>query len=475
MYREGCLAIDIGASGGKCFAGSLSGDRLVLEEIHRFSNKPFSRNGYSFWNAADLHKEVLRCIEKASTLQRYKLDSIGIDTWGVDFGLLSASGSLLGNPLHYRNMFGTDIMDRALEHCGNSWLFDRSPTQFQPFNTLFQLIALREWMPELLESATTLLPMASLLSFFLCGAKATEFTMATTTQLFDPDNARWSKEILDCFDLPDIMTEIVPPGTQLGSLTGDAQKQAGCDIKIILPATHDTASAVASIPLLERTMFISSGTWFLEGVVVDRPIRKKEVLERNYANEGCFDGTYRMLKNLTGLWLLERLLREWKSANPELDYPALQQMAENFDPMSGVLDVESPLLKNPENMQEAIIQECSKNSPTPRTKGQLVRAVLEGIAHKTAQVRKELEHITGQTLERIHIVGGGVRNTFLCQLISNYCELEVIAGPEDGTALGNIIVQLLSLGKLRSIEEAHDLISASFELRHYWPKGLQVF
>ncbi len=465
---KGCLAIDIGASGGKAFAGYLAKDKLVIEEVYHFRNLPFSSNGHIFWNINKLLDGLVRGIRKASTLEGFKLESIGIDTWGVDFGLLDGSGSLLGHPMHYRNMFGTGIMERALKQCGRSWRFDRSPTQFQPFNTLFQLIALREWVPEWLKLAKTLLPMASLLSYLLCGEKATEFTMATTTQLFDPDNSQWSKEILNCFHLPEIMTEIVPAGTQLATLTSGARNQVGCDAKIILPATHDTASAVASIPLSENSMFISSGTWFLEGVVVDRPIRNEEVLYKNFANEGCYDGSYRLLKNVTGLWLVEELYKQWKSASPELDYESLERMAEAAHPLSGVLDVESPLLKNLVNMEIAILEECGNIGVVPETRGQLVRTVLEGIVYKTSQVRRKLEQITGNELARIHIVGGGARNSFLCQLILNHCELEVIAGPLEGTALGNLIVQMLSSRIIGSIEEAHQLVSRSSELKRFF-------
>ncbi len=466
---KGCLAIDIGASGGKAFAGYLAKDKLIIEEVYRFRNLPFSSNGHIFWSIDELLDGVVRGIRKASTLEGFELESIGIDTWGVDFGLLDGSGSLLGHPMHYRNMFGTGIMERALKQCGRSWLFDQSPTQFQPFNTLFQLIALREWMPDWLKSAKTLLPMASLLSYLLCGEIATEFTMATTTQLFDPEDCNWSEKILDFFNLPRVMTKIVPAGTQLATLTSGARNQVGCDAKIILPATHDTASAVASIPMSENSMFISSGTWFLEGVVVDKPIRTEEVLENNFTNEGCYDGKYRLLKNVTGLWLIEELYKQWNSASPELDYESLERMAEAAHPLPGVLDVESPLLKKPVNMEKAIKEECANIGTVPETRGQLVRTVLEGIAYKTSQVRRELEQITGNELAHIHIVGGGARNSLLCQLISNHCELEVIAGPLEGTALGNLIVQMLSSRIIGSIEEVHQLVSRSSELKRFFP------
>ncbi len=466
MKLKGFLAIDIGASGGKAFVGKYDGRKLSLEEVKRFPNNPVSLNGNTHWNIMSLHENILDGIRAASN-RGLEIQSIGIDTWGVDYGLLDESGFLLGNPMHYRDMFEDDSMEYALEKAGAEWLFERSPTQFQPFNTLFQLISMKRRKYRALDVAKTLLPVPSLLSYFLSGEKSTEFTFATTTQMFDPAINDWCKEIIELFDLPDITTPIVEAGTVIGSLLPSISRDLASDMKVILPATHDTGSAVAAIPFSEETMFISTGTWCLEGVLLDRPARSKDVLRFNLANEGCYGGKYRLLKNVTGLWLVQELLREWRRDDPMLDYSRLTEMAREAKPSQGLIDIESPLFKKPASMESAIIEESGRHGKVPRTRGEIVRTAIEGIAVRTKQTLSELEQVTGKKIRRIHMVGGGVRNTLLCQLIADYTGLQVIAGPVEGTATGNIIVQMLALGELRDTNESAELIERSFEMVEY--------
>jgi rhamnulokinase len=466
---KGFLAVDIGASGGKAFVGRYDGERLSIEEVSRFANRPVSVNGQTHWNILSLYDNTLESIMKAID-SGVELKSVGVDTWGVDFGLLDGSGELLGNPRHYRDMFGDDSMEYAVGLAGRDWLFERSPTQFQPFNTLFQLISMKRRGCGALKAADSLLPISSLISYFLSGEKLTEFTFATTTQIFDPVAGDWCEEIIDLFSLPDIFTPIVPAGTVIGRVTPSLSSELSTNLKVVLPATHDTASAVASIPLSGRTMFVSAGTWCLEGVVLDEPVLDREVLELNFANEGCYGGKYRLLKNATGLWLVQELLREWKAKDPSLDYPSLVRMAGEARPFSGKIDVESPRFKKPLSMERAILQECAEIGSVPSTRGEIVRTALEGIATMTELTRKELERLTGR-IDGLHIVGGGVKNQLLCQLIADFTGLPITAGPVEGTAIGNIIVQMFALGELKDPGESIELLKRSFEMRSYEPRN----
>ncbi len=466
----GFLAIDIGASSGKAFVGKYDRNRLVLEEVHRFSNEPIHVAGSTHWNLISLYRNVVDSIKAASVLG-IEIRSVGIDTWGVDFGLIDSSGSIQGDPRHYRDMFKDDSMDYAIKKAGKRWIFDRAPTHFQPFNTLYQLISLKRKNSRHLKKADTLLPMPSLLTYFLTGEKLTEFTFATTTQLFDPDRHDWSEELMRFFDLPEIMTPIVDPGEIAGELLPSISKELDIKgMKVILPASHDTASAVSSMDLSDDSMFVSAGTWCLEGVLIDKPSRDEDVIENNLANEGCYGRKYRLLKNLTGLWLVQELLREWRKSDPNLDHYALTEMAQTARSYERKIDVESKAFKKPKNMEKAILSETKSLGISLQNRGEIVRAAIEGIAYQTEQTRKQLQSITGRSIRNIRMVGGGIRNRLLCQLVSDYTGLPVVAGPAEGTATGNIIVQMLGLGELSDLSQAHDLIQRSFNFQEYTPK-----
>ena len=466
----GFLAIDIGASSGKAFVGKYGRNRLVLEEVHRFSNEPIHVAGSTHWNLISLYKNVVESIKAASAMG-IEIRSVGIDTWGVDFGLIDSSGSIQGDPRHYRDMFKDDSMDYAIKKAGKRWIFDRAPTQFQPFNTLYQLISLKRNNSRYLEKADALLPMPSLLTYFLTGEKLTEFTFATTTQLFDPDRNDWSEELIRFFDLPDIMTPIVDPGEIAGELLPSVAEELGIKgLKVILPASHDTASAVSSMDLSDDSMFVSAGTWCLEGVLIDKPSRNDDVIENNLANEGCYGRRYRLLKNLTGLWLVQELLKEWRRSDPNLDHYALTEMALTVRSYERKIDVESEAFRKPRSMEKAILSEAEKLGISLKNRGEIVRAAIEGIAYQTEQTRKQLQSITGRSIRNIRMVGGGIRNSLLCQLVSDYTGLPVVAGPAEGTATGNIIVQMLGLGELSDLSQAHDLIQRSFNFQEYTPK-----
>ncbi|AKI97050.1 rhamnulokinase [Kosmotoga pacifica] len=469
---KGFLAIDIGASGGKSLLGIFDGEKLELKEIYRFPNIPVVVNGHTHWDILCLYNNVLECIKKAARIPGIELDTVGIDTWGVDFGLLDKDGFLLGNPFHYRNMFKTNVMEHAINKVGKEWIFKRAPAQFKPFNTLYQLIAFKERQLSYLEKAHTLLMMPSLFSYFLTGEKVIEFTMATTTQLYNPFHNIWDKEILDIFGIPDILPKIVPSGTILGTINTRNFEWLKNDVKVVLPASHDTGSAVASIPTDDPgVMFISIGTWAVEGVILDEPMISEKVIQLNFANEGCHGRRYRLLQNITGLWLIQELLRKWKEKNHNLDYKVLEELAKNAPPFQGMIDPDSHEFQNPDDMEVAIVKNAKELSgKTPRSNGEIVRIALEGIALKTRLIKDQLEMLTGRKIDKVHMIGGGVKNKLLCQLIANATNLPVETGPIEGTAIGNIIVQMIASGYLRDLKEGHEIIRRSFNFEIFEPQ-----
>lgn len=474
---KGFLAIDIGASSGKSLLGVFNGKKLELIEIHRFPNIPVEINGYTYWDILYLYNNVLESIKKAAKASEVELETVGIDTWGVDFGLLDKSGFLLGNPFHYRNMFKTDVMERVIDKVGKEWIFKRAPAQFKPFNTLYQLIALKEMLSPYLKSARTLLMIPSLLSYFLTGKKVIEFTIATTTQLYNPHHNTWDKEIMEVFGIPDILPRVVPSGTILEIINSKNFKWLKNNVKIVLPASHDTGSAVASIPDdKSRIMFISIGTWAVEGVFLDKPMISEKVIQLNFANEGCYDGCYRLLQNITGLWLIQGLLGKWKEKRHNLDYKTLEELAKNAAPFQGMIDPDSHEFQNPDDMEVAIIKNSRRISgKTPQNDGEIVRIALEGIALKTRLIKDQLEMLTGKNLDKVHMIGGGVRNRLLCQLIANATNLPVETGPIEGTAIGSIIIQMIAAGYLKDLKEGHEIIRRSFDFEVFEPQQEQYW
>ncbi|BBJ27372.1 rhamnulokinase [Athalassotoga saccharophila] len=454
------LAIDIGASGGKAFLLSLK-DKIHIEEIYRFPNISVNLNGVDYWNILEIYSNILKAIDIA--LQKGDLGSVGIDTWGVDFGLLDKSGYMIGMPMHYRNAYKFNSMSKALDKVGKRWIFDRSPTQFQPFNTLYQIIGMKDLKMKSIECANTLLGMPSLFVYFLTGRKAIEFTFATTTQIYNPYLKDWDKEIIRTFDLPDIFPEIVSPST----IVGDT-KLSGKKFKIVFPATHDTGSAFACVND-ENAMIISAGTWFLEGILSKMPVKNEDVMKYNLANEGCIDGGYRLLSNVTGMWLIEELRRKWNG----IEYERLIEMAKSAQPFSGMIDVDSSDLQKPEDMEFEIIKESMRFSGKKiASKEEVVRTAFEGITLKTRWSLERLEKLSGKKIKEIRIIGGATRNKLICQFISNATGLTVEAGPIEATAIGNGLSQMIANGQI-TLSDIPDLVGRSFEISRYDPQNAE--
>jgi rhamnulokinase len=460
------LALDLGAESGRALVAAFDGSRLTLEEVHRFSNVPVQLHGTLYWDFLRLFGEVQNGVRAARTSGT--IASLGVDTWGVDFGLIDSRGRLLGNPVHYRDARTRGMLDRALGRLPAEVIYATTGIQFIPINTLYQLLALVESADPDLGRADRLLMMADLINHFLCDSNVVEYTNATTTQCLDVSTGKWALDMLATLEIPPRMfPELVPPGTVLGQLSDDA----GGRLAVIAPGTHDTASAVAATPLPRdgRTAFLSSGTWSLLGVERDEPLLNDAAREGNLTNEGGVAGTIRLLKNVMGLWLIQEARRALDTSMTYAELTARAAAARRWtafvDP-----DDERFLRLQPGELPAAVAEFCRETAqPTPEDAPNLVRVLLESLALKYAVVLRQLEAATGRAIEAVYVVGGGSNSALLCQLTASACGVPVLAGPAEATAIGNVIVQSMALGELASLHEARELVARSFPPRLYAP------
>ncbi len=461
------LAIDMGASNVKAVIGRFNGATLKVEEIYRFDNIPVNINGIDMWDILFLYRNILYAIRKAINLVGDELVSVGIDSWGVDFGLIDKKGFLISNPLHYRNPFKFNVMERVIKRIGKWEIFKRCPAQFRPFNTIYQLEMIKEIAPHTLESAGSLLNIPSLITYFLTGEKKAEFTMATTTQLYNPTIADWDNYIIKQMNLPDVFPEVLDPCTVVGKLDIDSRK-----IKVVLPATHDTGSAFASVPYSDtETLIMSSGTWIPIGMISEKAQNTQEAMNADLANEGCIDKRFRVLTNMTGLWLIQEIRRNLSERGKRLEYAELIEMAQSIKPFRGFFDVDHPSLQKPDDMLQAIADVTEETCGyRPQRIGEIVRVALESLALKVVHVKSLLESVLKRKVKQVSMLGGGVRNKLLCQFVSDATGLPVKAGPAEGAAVGNIIGQMLALGYISGLHDVSDLIRGSFEISEYEPK-----
>jgi rhamnulokinase len=477
MSEKCFLGIDLGAESGRVMAGLWDGRRLRLEEVRRFPNGAVSVGETLRWDIVRIIGEIERGLALAAQKFGANIVSAGADTWGVDFVLFSKSGELLGLPRHYRDARNRAAMEALLELVPRAEIFAASGVQFIPINTLCQLLALHEDNPEILEAAETFLMMPDFLHWHLCGARTGEFTNATTTQFFHPREKRWSVALLEKLGLPTkMLPEVVTPGTELGLLRESLMHRTGLGgIKIVAPATHDTASAVAAVPTAGtgrgNWAYISSGTWSLLGVELAAPNLSPRALELNLTNEGGVDGSYRLLKNIMGLWLLQCCRRAFEKRGGVADYAELVRLAGAAPAFRSLIDPDDLDFLNPPEMPAAIARFCrDTRQPAPRDEGEFTRCVLESLALKYATVVESLEDITGQWMEAIHIVGGGSRNALLNQFTANACARKVVAGPVEATVLGNVLVQARAAGELGSLDDIRRLTWSSSDVQEFQPR-----
>lgn len=471
--RRQILAFDLGAESGRAILGHFDGSALELEEVHRFANGPVPVFDHLYWDVLRLFGEMREGLRLYRQEHGAQLDSIGVDTWGVDFALLGRDDILLENPHHYRDPRTDGMMEAAFARVPREEIFTHTGAQFMKLNTLYQLLAMQHSRSPVLEAAQSLLMMPDLLNFYFTGRKVCEFTDATTTQFYDPVNGRWATGLLEKLDLPThLLGELIEPGSIVGDLLPAIREDAGLDpVQVIAPATHDTASAVASIPTAtSHYAYISSGTWSLMGAELREPRVDAEVLGHNFTNEGGVGHTFRFLKNIMGLWLVQESRRTWEREGHTHSYSELTALAEQAPAFTAVIDPDAEPFLPPGDMPDRIRQYCTEHDqPAPPNEGTLVRVVLESLALRYREVLASLEQILDRRMECIHVVGGGIQNELLCQFTADATQRPVIAGPMEATAIGNLMVQALGLGDVGSVEEARDVVRNSFQPKTFHP------
>src|SRR5215207_1111970 len=470
------LAFDLGGSSGKAAAGRFDGRRLHVQEIHRFRNDPVRASGRLHWDILRLLHEIKQGIAAAATAGLGDIESLAVDAWGCDFGLLDRHGELIGNPYHYRDELARGAMEEVLQIVPRTEIFARTGCQFLPINTLYQLYALRQARTEMLERAATLLLIPDLLRFFLTGEPTTEATIASTTQFLSIANGDWDRALLERLGLPStFLTTIVAPATPAGRLLPEVADEIGCAaIPVPAVAGHDTASAVAAVPADGRFAFLSSGTWSLLGTELEQPIVDERALGWNFANEGGIGGTYRLLRNITGLWLVEGCRRAWERQGNWSGYEATAAATIEAPAFQATIDPNDPSFLNPVDMPEAIATFCRTTDQTPpdlQAPGSVMRCVLESLALAYRLVLEQTEALTGYRFPGLHVVGGGTRNDVLLQFTADTIGRPVWSGPTEATAIGNLLGQLMAADRIASVREGRALVRESFPIRTFEPQA----
>lgn len=474
------LTFDLGAESGRAVLGSIEDGKLDLKETHRFPNEPQYLLGKYYWDTVRLFAEMKHGLTHTIKEHGPEIDGIGVDTWGVDFGLLDHNDELIGMPRHYRDARTDEMMARAFEIVPRYEIYQQTGIQFMQLNTLYQLLAMQVSGSPQLEQAKTFLTMPDLLNYWLTGEKVNEFTEATTTQCFNPSTGDWARPLMQKLGIPtDMFGKIIQPGTEIGSLHKFIQDETGAGpIRVIAPATHDTGSAVAAVPAEGKDgwAFISCGTWSLIGVEWPEPIISEQTLKFNLTNEGGVAGTYRVLRNVMGLWLLQRCRRSWEKAGYNYGYADLAGMADQAPAFKTLVDPDDNRFLNPPDMPDAIAAYCrGTGQMQPDGIAATVRCIVESLALKYRQIVEMLEKVTGKPIHTIHMIGGGSQNKMLCQAAANATGRNVVAGPVEATAAGNILTQAISVGQISSVAEGRAIVRRSFELEHYMPQAPEAW
>lgn len=465
------LAFDFGASSGRAMIGTFDGENIQLEEIHRFSNDPVSLNGTLYWDVLRLFYEIKQGMLKAHNNGGF--DSVGIDTWGVDFGLLDAEGNIMENPVHYRDERTVGMIDESFKFIDKDRLYKITGNQFMELNTLFQIVALLKYRPHMLERADKILLMPDLFAYMLTGAKSTEYTVASTTQMLDAEKRDWSPEIFKKIGIPkQLFPDIVKAGNVKGKLSDSICEELGVSkVDVISVASHDTKSAIAAVPTQEKDyIFISCGTWSMFGTVIDTPIINEKSKNYNLTNEGGYNNCYTFMKTIIGLWLIQESRRQWQREGKDYSFAQLEKMALESEPFACFIDPDAPDFVAQGNLPKRIKAFCERtNQKVPETVGAVVRCIYESLAMKYRYAFEQIRDCTGKNYSAIHMVGGGTKDTLLCKMAANSCNCKVVAGPIEATVLGNIAVQLITSGDISSIEEARKIIAKSQTLVEYQP------
>ena len=465
------LAFDFGAESGRAIVGILDGGKISLEEIHRFKNKQITIFHNNYWNAFNLFEELKKGIKTAVKMGHADILSLGVDTWGVDFGILGKDGKLLALPHSYRDPRTEGMMQKVFKTVSPEEIYERTGIQFMEINSLYQLTAIKKMKDQKLRKAKNFLFMPDLFNYFLTGEIRNEYTIASTSQFLNVHTKQFDTELLAKLNLPfEILSPIIMPGEKVGRMLKEVSDETGLNADVIAVGCHDTASAVAAVPAMgDNWAYISSGTWSLIGIENDNPIINQQ-FKNDFTNEGGVGGKIRFLRNTMGMWLIQRLKKVWERDGDEYDYVKIATMASEAEPFKCFLNPDSKLFLNPPDMEKAIDEFCRiTGQEKPQGKGAYARAVYESLALKYKLILKMIGDASGRKIERIHVVGGGSQNEFLNRLTADAAGIPVYAGPVEATALGNVLVQAVAAGKVESLSHAREIVKNSFEIKEYKP------
>ncbi|GHT21039.1 L-fuculose kinase [Planctomycetales bacterium] len=483
QHTKNYLAVDMGASSGRHIVGRFDGEYLELEELYRFDNAPVQMTGTFYWDLPGLWQHVQNGLQVAGAKYEGDITSVGVDTWGIDFALLDRNGKFLSNPVCYRDARTDGMMEKVFQTVSRNEIFQHTGLQFMQFNTLYQLFAMKKNNSPLFDIADTFLMMPDIFHYLLSGVKSVEFTNATTTQMFDPVKNSWAFPLLEKLGVPSkFLPQTAQPGTVLGSLRSELTALTNLNnTRVVLPGTHDTASAVMSVPATgsgnsRNWAYISLGTWALMGIESPKPLVNETVSSLNFTNEGGVGNTIRVLKNICGLWLLQECRRVWNTERryqqlEPLSWDDMTRMTQQAKPLVSFIDPDAREFLSPTDMPKAIAAYCERTrQKIPESKGEILRCAQDSIALKFRQILEMCEKIGGEKIETIHIVGGGTKNRQMCQAAANACQRRVLAGPVEATAVGNIMMQAIASGSIKGISEARQIIRSSFDIIEFEPQ-----
>lgn len=485
MATKKFVAIDLGAESGRGILGEFNGEKISIRQLHRFPTHSAGLHSHIYWDVLAIFSEIKKIISEAC--KEGEIAGIGVTTWGVDYGLLGASDLLIANPFHYRDRRTDGIPEEVFGIVPREKIFEETGIQFMSLNTLYQLYATKKEFPRMLDSAEKLLFMPDLFNFFLTGEKRAEYTIATTSQIYNSSGegekgaprGGWAKGILEALHIPTgFLPEVISPGTLSGNISGNLGEELGVPlIPVYAVCGHDTASAVISVPARENTWaYISSGTWSLLGIETENPIINEKSFRHNFTNEGGYAGSIRFLKNIMGLWILQECRRQWEKEGKVFSYEQLAEMASSARPFFSLIDVNSREFLFPGNMPERIRQYCSRTGQkVPEEVAQVTRVVIESLAMDYRHAISNLEDITGNRIETVHIVGGGSQNQLLSQFAASAMKKTVMAGPVEATATGNLLVQAMATNEISDVPQLREIVRKSFPLFVYQPKETSLW
>lgn len=475
MKKRYFLAFDLGASSGRAILGTLFNGKLVLTEVHRFANQMQLINGHYFWNIFSLFNELKTGLKKCVKEFGIQPESIGVDTWGVDFVHLNKEGMIVSLPFAYRDSRTNTSMDDLFRVIPQKDVYAQTGIQFMQFNSLFQLFSMVKDQSSLMEITDSILFMPDALNYLFSGVKKSEFSIASTSQMIVPGACKWNEELVRKAGIPiSILPEIILPGTILGNIQDEVACETGSKpVPVIAVAGHDTASAIVSVPVKQDNFaYISSGTWSLMGIESERPIISEQTRLLNFTNEGGVDGTTRFLKNIMGMWLIQEVQRVWENEGTAYSWPEMVELARKSEPFKFLINPDDPMFLNPRDMVQAVRDFCYQTAQgTPQSHGETIRCIYDSLALKYRFTLEQIQDVSEHQVEVIHIIGGGANNHFLNQLTADATGLRVVAGPTEATAIGNILIQAKALGYVGSVLEIREIVAGSFDLVQFVPSS----